>query len=212
MIAAMLLFMSCTEDEDYWICTYPGVNSTIGSFEKESGGVYYIDSDKGNKFYVDNYSDMLDKGYKPGQRVYAEFNTPVGERPYVGRITVLRTYPVLVKEVSVLDDSMGDDPIYVVNIWNSKNFLNIQYMLSSSGTYVHGLDLVTVPLPKRAIPGYQYLEFRHSLNGDKPTTNVIGIISFDISRYLSDHDLKGFIIKVNDEKEGDTFVRYDIAE
>ena len=99
MIAAMLLFMSCKEDGDYMTCTYPTYNSTIGSFEKESDEAYYIDSDKGNKFYVANYGDMLDKGYKPGQRVYAEFNTPVGERPYVGQITVVRTYPVSVKEV-----------------------------------------------------------------------------------------------------------------
>lgn len=120
MIAAMLLFMSCKEDGDDMTCTYPTYNSTIGSFEKESDEAYYIDSDKGNKFYVSNYTDMLDKGYKPGQRVYAEFNTPVGERPYVGQITVLRTYPVSVKEVSALDESMGDDPITVVNLWNSK--------------------------------------------------------------------------------------------
>lgn len=122
MIAAMLLFMSCKEDGDYMTCTYPTYNSTIGSFEKESDEAYYIDSDKGNKFYVANYGDMLDKGYKPGQRVYAEFNTPVGERPYVGQITVLLTYPVSVKEVSALDENMGDDPITVVNLWNSKIF------------------------------------------------------------------------------------------
>ena len=58
--------------------------------------------------------------------------------------------------------------------------------------------------------GYQYLELRHSLNGDTPETNIVGIISFDISRYLSDSNLKGFIIKVNDRLAGDTFVRYDI--
>ena len=153
---------------------------------------------------------MLDKGYKPGQRVYAEFNTPVGERPYVGQITVLRTYPVSVKEVSALDENMGDDPITVVNLWNSKNFLNVQYMFASSSTYVHSLDLVAVPSPKKSKPGYQYLELRHSLNGDTPVTNIVGIISFDISRYLSDSNLKGFIIKVNDRLAGDTFVRYDI--
>lgn len=210
MIAAMLLFMSCKEDGDYMTCTYPTYNSTIGSFEKESDEAYYIDSDKGNKFYVANYGDMLDKGYKPGQRVYAEFNTPVGERPYVGQITVVRTYPVSVKEVSALDESMGDDPITVVNLWNSKNFLNVQYMFASSSTYVHSLDLVAVPSPKKSKPGYQYLELRHSLNGDTPVTNIVGIISFDISRYLSDSNLKGFIIKVNDRLAGDTFVRYDI--
>ena len=48
------------------------------------------------------------------------------------------------------------------------------------------------------------------MNGDTPMTNIVGIISFDISRYLSDSNLKGFIIKVNDGHVGDTFVRYDI--
>ena len=45
---------------------------------------------------------------------------------------------------------------------------------------------------------------------DTPVTNIVGIISFEISRYLSDSNLKGFIIKVNDRLAGDTFVRYDI--
>ena len=83
-------------------------------------------------------------------------------------------------------------------------------MLASSSTYAHSLDLVTVPSPKKSKPGYQYLELRHSLNGDTPMSNIVGIISFDISRYLSDSNLKGFIIKVNDGHAGDTFVRYDI--
>ena len=48
------------------------------------------------------------------------------------------------------------------------------------------------------------------MNGETPETNIVGIISFDISRYLSDSNLKGFIIKVNDRLAGDTFVRYDI--
>ena len=77
-------------------------------------------------------------------------------------------------------------------------------MFASSSTYVHSLDLVAVPSPKKSKPGYQYLD------GDTPLTNIVGIISFDISHYLSDSNLKGFIIKVNDRLAGDTFVRYDI--
>ena len=104
---------------------------------------------------------------------------------------------------------MGDDPITVVKSCGDSNFLNVNIFASSS-TYVHSLDLVSVPSPKKSKPGYQYLELRHSLNGDTPVTNIVGIISFDISRYLSDSNLKGFIIKVNDRLAGDIFVRYDI--
>lgn len=213
MVVSMSLFVSClNDDEDISYNEY--LWSTIGFFERESETSYYIASDKGAKFYVTNYQDLLDLGYKPSQRVYALFASDSAQ-PAVsgGYIAVSYVYPVLEKGVVALTDAnsdeIGDNLIDMDMWWTSKNYLNIYYHLRTSATNTHYLNLVTVDNPKKTEAGYQYLEFRHNLNGNRSLNDYYGVVSFDVSEYLGDPDLKGFIIRVNTLGEGEKFYKYD---
>ncbi len=209
MIFAMLLFSACGMDgED--INASGTVNATIGTFQKETDTSYYIDSDKGNKLYVANYTDLLDDGYTSGQRIYAEFQGNITHVPFVGSVNVTYAYPVLVKQIAAASSDTTDDPVDALRIWNSRNFLNIQYIIMTSGTYIHDLDLVTVDSPKKKEDGYQYLELRHNLNGNTALTSFVGIASFDISRYLADSSIKGFIVRFKALDGKETFAKCDI--
>ncbi len=209
MIFAMLLFSACGMDgED--INSSATVNATIGTFQKETDTSYYIDSDKGNKLYVTNYTDLLDDGYTSGQRIYAEFQGNITHVPYVGSVNVTYAYPVLVKQITAAGSDTADDPVDALRIWNSRNFLNIQYIIMTSGTYIHDLDLVMVDSPKKKEDGYQYLELRHNLNGNTALTSFVGIASFDISRYLADSSIKGFIVRFKALDGTETFAKCDI--
>lgn len=209
MISAMLLFSACGMDgDDMAICET--INATIGTFQKESDTSYYIDSDNGNKLYVNNYTDLLDDGYTSGQRIYAEFQGNITHVPYVGSVNVTYAYPVLVKQITPIGSDTADDPVDALRIWTSRNFLNIQYIIMTSGTYIHNMDLVTVDSPKQKEDGYQYLELRHGLNGNTALTTFVGIASFDISRYLADSSLKGFIVRFKGLDGKETFAKCDI--
>lgn len=209
MVFAMLLFSACSMDGDEMNAS-EAINATIGTFQKESDTSYYIDSDKGNKLYVNNYTDLLDDGYTSGQRIYAEFQGNITHVPYVGSVNVTYAYPVLVKQITAASSDTADDPVDALRIWTSRNFLNIQYIIMTSGTYIHNMDLVTVDSPKQKEDGYQYLELRHGLNGNTALTSFVGIASFDISRYLADSSLKGFIVRFNGLDGKEAFAKCDI--
>ncbi len=213
MVSAMLIFSACGIDGNDITAgsAQSTVNATIGTFLKESDTSYYIDSDRGNKLYVTNYTDLLDDGYASGQRVYAEFVGTVAKAPFVGSVKVTYAYPVLVKQIAAVGNAAADDPVDALRIWNSRNFLNIQYIIKTSGTYIHSLDLVTVDSPKKQEDGYRYLELRHSLNGNTALTNFVGIASFDISKYLADSSVKGFIIRYKSLSGKEMFAQCDLA-
>lgn len=205
MVAAMLLFASCDDGEMTYEAICPGVSSTIGQFARESDTSYFIDSDRGNRYMVVNFQSLLDQGYRPGQRVYAEY-TPLA----AGEISVSKSFPVQLNSITEATESTADDPMDVINVWVSSHYLNVYYYFMTSGTYADGIDLVTVDAPKRGMEGYQYLELRHSSRGNKPLSAVSGIVSFEVGAYLTDPTFKGFIIKSKSLDGRDSFWNVDV--
>lgn len=209
MVAAMLLFASCGNgDEPDGVTICPMVSSTIGQFEREGDTAYFINSDRGSRYSVFNYQLLLDKGYRSGQRIYAEYT----RMEDTGDIIVYNALPVQLKRITEVTESTADDPMEVLNIWNSSHYLNVQYYFLTSGTYADGIDLVTVPAPLRGQEGYQYLELRHSSNGNKPLSGLSGFVSFEIGYYLTDPVFKGFIIKSKTLDGTNAFWKVDVKE
>lgn len=206
----MMIFTSCSNNDIKDKTTDPVINTTIGIFDKEADGSYVINSDRGSKYYVTNYQMMLDEGYLPGQRVYAEFTGDIDTRPYVGPIVVQYAYPVLVKEFELLTSSAANDPVELLTVWNSGNYLNIQYLIRTSSTNSHLLHLAVVDDSTASADGYLTLELRHDLNGNTQISNHIGIVSYDISKYVADTSIKGFNIRYNDIDKGEQTTTVDI--
>lgn len=207
---SLLLFCSC-EGEDVSEYHDTAFGSTIGTFRQESDTRYLIESDKGNRLYVKNYTDLLDMGFVDGQRIYAEFNfqTTSVTDPTESEINVSFSYPITVKEISMEGENY-DDPISVSTIWASGRYLNIQYMVQTSASSYHKLYLTPADKPLQHQQGYKYLELHHDLNGNLQETLYVGIISFDISDYLADSSVKGFVIRVNTTGKGEEFLQCNI--
>ena len=68
MIAVMLVFSSCDKNEEY-----PTSYSTLGDIENANGSEYFVNSDKGNKLLISNYSSLKQLGIEEGDRIFAEF-------------------------------------------------------------------------------------------------------------------------------------------
>lgn len=213
LLISLTLFSSCIgNDEPYGPAPY---NSTIGELVMEDEDSYFIDSDKGNKFYLSNYGKLLSSGFKPGQRIYAEFAEEVDKEPFVGEVNVLYAYNVKVKDIVELTDEnreeIGDDPINVYAMWTSKNFLNIQFQLFTDSMHPHFLNLVDTGSREVSEDGYVYLEFRHNMNGNRPANSYLGIISFDISEYLDAPGINGFVIKVKTAGYGERLFKMELG-
>ena len=67
MILAALTFMTACNDDDNPDNTWTG--TTIGNLVKVDDATYYIDTFKGNKLYVSNYSDLVNNKIEAGSRV-----------------------------------------------------------------------------------------------------------------------------------------------
>ena len=219
LLLSMVVFLtSCLDDDDSkWPLN--SVYTTIGEVVEESDDVYYIDSDKDNKLYVQNVDALKNSEIENGDRVYAEFifvenNT---NRPENGsEIKVGFIYKVLTKDIEHLSNEneyeIGDDNIDVSNIWLSGDYLNLMYSFFTDSKTVHFLNMVTVDHPKKAEDGYLYLEFRHNANYDFNEVNGLynGLVSFDVDEIIRQNPgMKGFIIRVNRNK-GERFYKVDL--
>ncbi len=201
LFVSMMLFSSCVDNDEKYLEVGLPISTTIGTLNDAGDGRLYIDSDLGNTLYVKNSEMLSSTGFEAGQRIYAEFPAPmVNKTPFVGEVELLYAYAVKVKDVVALTDAnreeIGDDPIDVYSIWNSKNYLNVQFHFLTNGPDPHYINLVTVD-GSQNVNGYVYLEFRHNANGNKPLKDYLGIVSFDISEYMEDPAVKGFMIRVN---------------
>lgn len=212
-----VFFTSCLDDDnDDWPLN--SIYTTIGEVVKVDEAVYYIDSDKDNKLYIQNTDILNTFKIEDGDRVYAEFvfldksSVQEGTEIKVGYI-----YKVLTKDVKHLTAEnqyeIGDDNIDVTNIWQSGEYLNLLYSFYTDSKTVHYLNMVTVDNPKKTEDGYLYLEFRHNANYDFNQVNGLynGLVSFDVDDITKENpNLKGFIIRVN-RSRGERFYKVDLT-
>lgn len=131
MIVLIVMLSACQEDFDETFGAVP-YYVTIGDVVRIDDSSYYIDSDKGNKLYVENYQDLDYAEIGDGDRIYAHFL--MLEKPmegYTGVAHLEYIYKVLTKEPVTLtvanDSEMGNDPIGIFDIWCSDKYLNFNY-------------------------------------------------------------------------------------
>ena len=202
MILAALTFMTACNDDDNPGNTWTG--TTIGNLVKVDDATYYIDTFKGNKLYVSNYSDLVNNKIEAGSRVYCAFliesENPKGST-YQYNIRVYQCIPLTVKEPIHLTpenaEEVGNDRINLLYAWSGDKYIDIQFQIQATGNITHTVNLVTVDEPEQEKEGYKYLELRHNANSDYALENYNGMMSFDITKILAEEpNLKGFLIKV----------------
>ncbi|HEY6913734.1 MAG TPA: NigD-like C-terminal domain-containing protein [Paludibacter sp.] len=120
------------------------------------------------------------------QRVLANFTmlddqqSPDSTKQYNVRINSLRNilYKGILDITPAMEDSIGNDPIYVKDHWQHKNMLNfeLQYF---GGSKIHYINLVRQPNASATEP--VVLELRHNNNDDLDRINMSAVVTFDLS-------------------------------
>lgn len=96
------------------------------------------------------------------------------------------TKPILPYNDSILD-SLGNDPIKVIDVWITYGFINFDFLYSGNiptPSVSHMVNLLQHPLSD----GKVILEFRHNAFGDKQETMYGGVVSFPIAKLLEGID------------------------
>ncbi|MDD4489332.1 MAG: NigD-like protein [Paludibacter sp.] len=198
-VLAGLLFAGCSDDDfsddNYWVDI-----ATVENQQQKSK--FFLHLDEGTSLWTEesNFSN-----YKPddGQRVIAYYSVLSDKRAtglYDYDVKLHDVYEVLTKGVFEMtpakQDSIGNDSIYVSDIWVGSKFLNVEFYYYGWNK-THFINLVSDP-DKTYMDGKTHLEFRHNANNDEPYHRRWGIVSFDISSLQSNTaDSVELVIHVN---------------
>ena len=123
-------------------------------------------------------------------------------------------YEILTKGIFNLtpetNDSIGNDYIFIEDIWVGSNFLNVEFVYTGANK-THYINLVSEST-KTYDDGKIHLEFRHNANGDYPSYNRWGVVSFDLkSLETTTSDKAELVIHTNEYDNGDNENTYAIT-
>ncbi len=179
----VLLLVSCSDDDDHYSLDKYWVD--IATVENPDEGSYFF-------FKLDDNTEMWTaatdlKYYRPkdGQRIIANYtilNDKNVSGGYDHDVKLNDVYEVLTKGIFNItpgtQDSIGNDYIYIEDIWIGSDFLNVEFVYPG-GNKTHYINLVA-DNSKSYTDGKIHLEFRHNSNGDYPRLNRWGIVSFNL--------------------------------
>lgn len=173
-------------DEDDDSNSLRDVWASFGLIQKDSASdSFTIELDNGAILIPANASYWNDDVHD-NQRVLANFTMlgdqqrPDSIKQYDVRINSLRNilYKGIIDITPAIEDSIGNDPIYVKDHWQNKNMLNfeLQYL---GGGQIHYINLVKQPNASATEP--VVLELRHNNNNDLDRINMSAVVTFDLS-------------------------------
>lgn len=186
MIILSMSLTSCSDDDGY----------SLGKFWMSFGEVVapvnatpYILTDDGSVLHIAT-TEVYNYIFIDGQRVYVNYTILGDVAPKEFSIRLNRIQNILSKKpvlLSTIDqDSIGDDPIVVVDAWFSAGkYLNIDFKTGFTNPNLkHFINLVQDDVQ---VGGeYVDLTLRHNAYGDNPTYRGYGYVSFDIRSVVPD--------------------------
>lgn len=205
IVMTMIGLSSCDLDEDGY--SLGNIWVDFGLVESnEDGSDFLIRVDDGYAIIPVNQNQIDSEEYSNNTRVIVNY-TIVGDKvtdgdnqQYYAKINQLRK--VLYKDViditPEIEDSIGNDPIHVENVWVSEHMLNfrLQYFGSSK---IHFVNLVKQPGEITADNLPVELELRHNTNGDDPDYTMSAYVTFDLSSLqIEAQDSVSFVVKATD--------------
>ncbi|MGE5449025.1 MAG: hypothetical protein ACM3PR_11720 [Bacteroidales bacterium] len=158
----------------------------FGLIQKDStSDSFTIELDNGSILIPSNVSYWKDDVHN-NQRVLANFTMlgdqqrPDSTKQYDVKLNSLRNilYKGILDITPAMEDSIGNDPIFVKDHWQNKNMLNfeLQYL---GGSKIHYINLVKQPTASATEP--VVLELRHNNNDDLEHINMSAVVTFDLS-------------------------------
>lgn len=217
-LALLLTFIpySCSLDDDNGYADYPFARATINVIE---GNDYYFSMDDGKTIYPGDTTNIRGYKVKDGQRAHVWMDLldeKVSGYDYNARIMYIRD--ILTKGIipitEATQDSIGNDPVNITNVWFGGGYLNIEFQLlgTNNPSDPHMINLVRDEnAGEEKTDGYINLEFRHNLNGDYPHEIYYGLVCFK-PPFTDDETAKGLRIKVNTIYEGVKYIDVKFSE
>lgn len=133
---------------------------------------------------LDSYPTGFD--YEEDQRVMLQYsvsklNQESADYDYL--VDVYSVQEVRLKDVIELNqenrDTIGDDQIYINEVWVSGDFLNVDFYFYGDGE-VHYINVVKDPEEQTDDPSKVYLQIRHDARDDDMVERYRGIMSFKL--------------------------------
>lgn len=161
--------------------------ATVGNPDEKN--VFFLNLDDSTMLWT---AASAFHNYKPkdGQRVLANYTILDDKRPtglYDYDVRLNDVYEVLTKPIfnitPATQDSIGNDPIQVTEIWIGSKYLNVEFVYYAFNK-AHFINLVKDD-SKTYDDGKIHLEFRHNAMGDFEQDRRYGLASFDISSLMS---------------------------
>lgn len=180
------LFSACNTKNDY-----DPVYQDLGTITQTSNNTpsgFNITRDDNSVLIPSNASSYLST-VKNGQRVLVNYtrikdNSSSGTSSTSQNIKIQSLYSILTMPIfnitPTTQDSIGNNPISIDNMWISGNYLNFQ-LRYYGGTTTHLINLVKDAQKQDPTGVTINLELRHNNKGDAGQVPIVTIVSFDIS-------------------------------
>jgi hypothetical protein len=180
---ALMFLVSCNRDENQYLP--PNSFTSIATVENptQSSG-FYFRLDNNDRMWVTAtnfpYYNPID-----GQRIIATYSilsVNGNNSSYNHKVSLNDVYEVLTKKIFKItpntQDSIGNDPINITDLWVGSDFLNVEFNYQGQNK-IHFINLVS-DSTKTYTDGKVHLEFRHNANNDYPMFWRWGIVSFNL--------------------------------
>lgn len=214
-----VILQSCKDDDDN--IYYYNQSYAVGSMVVKEGEAPYLQLDS-KKTMLPANTFIPSLFLENGRRVIVNFS--LLQENYMGYdyyIAINDIDTVLVKNIIPITpetaDSIGNDPVNIINMWTSDEYLTIQFEMRGAGDKKHMVNVVRdfslTNNPDK--DKYMQLEFRHNMEGDREIDRKFwGVASFRLKDLApQESDLAGLKIKVNTFKGEKTYnLKYEKEE
>ena len=215
-ITSTIMLQSCKDDDDVYY--YNAYAYAIGNMVVNDEESPYLQLDSKKTMLPANTS-IPSYFLENGRRVIVNFS--LLQENYMGYdyyIAINDIDTVLVKNIIPITpetaDSIGNDPVNILDMWTSDEYLTIQFEMKGAGNKKHMVNVVRdFSLSENPDKdNYMQLEFRHNVEDDPQIDRHLwGIASFrlkDLAPQTS--NLSGLKIKVNTFRGEKTYnLKYD---
>jgi hypothetical protein len=199
IIVCNSIFFSCQKDDDYY--SLDDIWISMGFIEKPANGnSFTINLDNGDTLVpVSNAVPYFEA--KDNQRVMVNYTVldEVGQSTKQFYIKINNLYDILYKDIIELtatnNDSIGNDPVHVDDIWKSNNLLNIEFSFLG-GDFIHYINLVRPAGDIIKLVQPIELQLRHNAKNDLQTYRMKSIVTFDLQNIkIAGQDSVNFIVR-----------------
>ena len=204
MLLSSVILQSCKDDDDD-VYYYNSYAYAIGDMVVKEGESPYLQLDS-KKTMLPSNTSIPSFFLEDGRRVIINFS--LLQENYMGYdyyLAINDIDTVLVKNIIPITpetaDSIGNDPVNIIDMWTSDEYLTIQFEMQGAGEKKHMVNVVRdfslSDNPDK--DNYMQLEFRHNMEDDpKIDRRLWGVASFRLKDLApQESNLSGLKIKVN---------------